>query len=93
MIVGHALAVVAEEEVEALLVGRAGRAGIAQAPFADAAGRVAGLLERLRERRRPRRKRRLALGLDFEVVPDVGMPGVKPVSRTQREGAQTGLPE
>ena len=77
MIVGPALAVVAEEEVEALRERLPFRAGIAEAPFADEARRVAFVPEKPRQRRRPRRQGGLAFRLDLGVVPDVGVPGVE----------------
>ena len=65
-----ALAVVAEEMVEAGLQRAARRVEHAQAPFADAGRRVARVLEQLRNGERARRQRHLAFGLDFAVGAD-----------------------
>ena len=59
--VGQGLAVVAEEEVEALAVGIAGRADRSEAPFAEGGGGEAGLLEHGGEGGDPGGERVLAL--------------------------------
>jgi len=68
-----ALAVVAEELVEAA-GDRIGHApGPAQPPLAEPAGRVAGVVQNRRQRHRAGRHRRLPLGLHLPVAPHHGM--------------------
>jgi len=72
-----ALAVIPEEEIEALAERVAGAAGRTQAPLADRPGGIAGLLEPLGQRDRLGGNRLLSLGLDRAVVADVGVAGVQ----------------
>ena len=77
MVVGLALAVVAEEVVEALLQRVALRAGRAEAPLAGGRGDVAAGLQPLGDRDGGRRQRPLALRLHLLVVADRRVPGVQ----------------
>src|SRR5262249_21909041 len=70
------LAVVAEEQVEAVLVGIALGAGRTQAPLAHRAGGVTLFLEQLGDGDLISGDGLLALGLDLAVVADVGMAAV-----------------
>ena len=91
--VGVALAVVAEEAVEALVDGVALGAGAAKTPFAEGSGSVAAFPEPLGDGLFGVGDGPLALGLDLTIVSDEGVPGVFSCISTQREGAQTALPQ
>src|SRR5262249_10591973 len=73
---GMALAVVAEEQVEAALERIANGTGEPQAPLADGSGGVAVLLEQLTQEHLALGHGRLALGLDLAVVANPGVPAV-----------------
>jgi hypothetical protein len=75
--VRDALAVVAEPAVDALLRGSAVAFRTAEAPFAEAAGRVAERLQQARQRDGSGFERMLAFRLDFPVVADLCMAGVQ----------------
>jgi hypothetical protein len=77
-IMRHRLAVVAIPSCKALLKRLAATAGPAQAPLAKPTGRIPLFLKKLRKR----------YGLIMNACP-----GCLPVISTQREGAQTALPE
>src|SRR5262249_51867474 len=76
VVVGVALAVVAEEEVEAALDRIADGAGRAEAPLADGGGGGALLLDQLAEEPLAGGDGGRALGLDLAVVADPGVPAV-----------------
>ncbi len=75
--VGVALAVVAEEVVEAVLERAAGGVEHAHAPLADDGGGVAGGLEEFGDGEGAGREGHLALGLDLAVCSDGGMAHVE----------------
>ena len=74
IVVGQRLAVVAEELVEAHLCGIGHRAGITQAPLAEASGGIALLLQHRRHGERAFGHRHLAFGIHALVAANEGMP-------------------
>src|SRR5262245_37051036 len=76
MVVGVALAIVAEDVVNALLLRIANRVVHAEAPFADQARDIPGRLEQAGDGGGILRDRLLAVGFGFEVVADLSVPGM-----------------
>ena len=77
VVMGEGLAVVAEEFGEAFFFGNAGRAGVAEAPFAEGAGGVAVILQDGGDGEAAIGERVLAFGLEAAVAADGGMTGVE----------------
>ena len=92
VVVRVALAVVAEEVVEALPQRVALGAGRAEPPLPHGGGRVALGLQELGDRDRRRRQRHLPLGLQLAVVPDGRVPRVLPGQEDAARGRADGVP-
>ena len=100
---GLPLAIVAEKEVESLVIGNAVAQGAAEAPFADHAGGVSPGFQHLCDRQRIDRQRALTFQVGifcrpgeipdfasfapFVVAPDVGVPGMAPRKQYAARGS------
>ena len=89
--VGVALAVVAEEPVEALVDGISLGSGSSEPPFSEGSGSVAAFFESLGDGLFGIGDGPLALGLDLSVVTDKGVAGVFPGDQDAARGGADGI--